>query len=129
MFSQIYSSGIYCINTPQFDDLFGFSVQDVKMEANRGRRLVRRSKIVRSMRWTCLNFCFSFVGFRFVLSVRKEAAPLGVKWDAVRSLSITLVLLRREPKFFKIKQKKNMGQFDMKKNSTIFLENVWKTFF
>ncbi|XP_013889337.1 uncharacterized protein DDB_G0284459, partial [Austrofundulus limnaeus] len=36
----LYASGICCSNTPQFDDLFGFSVQDVKTEVNRGRKLV-----------------------------------------------------------------------------------------
>ncbi|XP_037542126.1 uncharacterized protein phf11 [Nematolebias whitei] len=35
----LFSSGIFCSNTPQFDDLFGFSVQDVKVEVSRGRKL------------------------------------------------------------------------------------------
>ncbi|XP_078142227.1 uncharacterized protein phf11 isoform X1 [Centroberyx gerrardi] len=35
----LYSSGIYCQNSPEFDDLFGFSVEDVKSEVKRGNRL------------------------------------------------------------------------------------------
>ncbi|CAL8322740.1 unnamed protein product [Merluccius merluccius] len=36
---QLYSSGIICENSPDFDDLFGFSAEDVKLEAKRGSRL------------------------------------------------------------------------------------------
>ncbi|KAK0133066.1 PHD finger protein 6 [Merluccius polli] len=39
---QLYSSGIICEYSPEFDDLFGFSVEDVKTEAKRGTRLVGR---------------------------------------------------------------------------------------
>ncbi|MEQ2280746.1 hypothetical protein AMECASPLE_023105 [Ameca splendens] len=35
----LYSSGIFCTNTPQFDDLFGFSVEDVLKEVKRGGKL------------------------------------------------------------------------------------------
>ncbi|XP_071377189.1 uncharacterized protein phf11 isoform X1 [Centroberyx affinis] len=35
----LYSSGIYCQNSPEFDDLFGFSVEDVKSEVKRGKKL------------------------------------------------------------------------------------------
>lgn len=35
----LYSSGIFCTNTPQFDDLFGFSVEDVQKEVKRGAKL------------------------------------------------------------------------------------------
>ncbi|XP_017558482.1 uncharacterized protein phf11 isoform X1 [Pygocentrus nattereri] len=35
----IYSSGIYCRNSPSFDDLFGFDVNDVRQEYIRGRKL------------------------------------------------------------------------------------------
>ncbi|XP_042350916.1 histone-lysine N-methyltransferase SETD1B [Plectropomus leopardus] len=35
----LYSSGLYCRNTPQFDDLFGFCVDDVLNEVKRGSRL------------------------------------------------------------------------------------------
>ncbi|XP_072541364.1 uncharacterized protein phf11 [Salminus brasiliensis] len=35
----IYSSGIFCRNSPSFDDLFGFDVKDVKKEYNRGKKL------------------------------------------------------------------------------------------
>ncbi|XP_028852408.1 PHD finger protein 11 isoform X2 [Denticeps clupeoides] len=35
----LFASGTYCRNTPDFDDLFGFSVEDVKREEQRGRRL------------------------------------------------------------------------------------------
>ncbi|XP_017265807.1 actin cytoskeleton-regulatory complex protein pan1 [Kryptolebias marmoratus] len=35
----LYSAGIFCSDTPQFDDLFGFSVSDVKREVKRGRKL------------------------------------------------------------------------------------------
>ncbi|XP_034550504.1 eisosome protein SEG2 isoform X2 [Notolabrus celidotus] len=35
----LYSSGIYCTESPQEDDLFGFSVDDVKDEVTRGRKL------------------------------------------------------------------------------------------
>ncbi|XP_034142656.1 cell wall protein RTB1 isoform X1 [Esox lucius] len=34
-----YSSGIFCKCTPEFDDLFGFSVEDVRKETKRGNRL------------------------------------------------------------------------------------------
>ncbi|XP_062288260.1 PHD finger protein 6 [Scomber scombrus] len=36
----LFSSGIYCQNSPQFDDLFGFSVDDVMDEVKRGSKLV-----------------------------------------------------------------------------------------
>lgn len=35
----LFSSGIYCRNTPKFDDLFGFSVEDVMEEVKRGNKL------------------------------------------------------------------------------------------
>ncbi|KAF4086761.1 hypothetical protein AMELA_G00088130 [Ameiurus melas] len=35
----LYASGIYCKNSPTFDDLFGFDVGDVKDEYKRGRKL------------------------------------------------------------------------------------------
>ncbi|XP_033842597.2 PHD finger protein 6 [Periophthalmus magnuspinnatus] len=35
----LYSSGLFCRNTPDFDDLFGFSAKDVLSEQQRGRRL------------------------------------------------------------------------------------------
>ncbi|XP_064800151.1 mucin-5AC-like isoform X2 [Oncorhynchus masou masou] len=35
----LYSSGIICKNSPEFDDLFGFSVEDVLNELKRGNRL------------------------------------------------------------------------------------------
>ncbi|KAK6315067.1 hypothetical protein J4Q44_G00145960 [Coregonus suidteri] len=35
----LYSSGIICQNSPEFDDLFGFSVKDVQKEMRRGNRL------------------------------------------------------------------------------------------
>ncbi|XP_024919858.1 uncharacterized protein phf11 isoform X2 [Cynoglossus semilaevis] len=35
----LYSSGLCCENSPQFDDLFGFSVEDVTEEVKRGSRL------------------------------------------------------------------------------------------
>ncbi|KAM4609231.1 uncharacterized protein phf11 isoform 2-T2 [Polymixia lowei] len=35
----LYSSGIYCQNSPDSDDLFGFSVEDVMAEVKRGKRL------------------------------------------------------------------------------------------
>ncbi|KAG7331456.1 hypothetical protein KOW79_005425 [Hemibagrus wyckioides] len=35
----LYASGIYCKNSPCFDDLFGFDVEDVENEARRGRKL------------------------------------------------------------------------------------------
>ncbi|XP_017324793.1 uncharacterized protein phf11 isoform X2 [Ictalurus punctatus] len=35
----LYASGIYCKNSPTFDDLFGFDVDDVKDEYKRGRKL------------------------------------------------------------------------------------------
>ncbi|XP_062391447.1 histone-lysine N-methyltransferase 2A isoform X3 [Sardina pilchardus] len=35
----LYASGIYCKNSPLFDDLFGFSVEDVKRERRRGKKL------------------------------------------------------------------------------------------
>ncbi|XP_063049087.1 PHD finger protein 11 [Engraulis encrasicolus] len=35
----LYASGIYCVNSPLFDDLFGFSVEDVRKEKRRGKRL------------------------------------------------------------------------------------------
>lgn len=37
---QLFSSGIFCRSSPQFDDLFGFSVEDVLNEVKRGRKLV-----------------------------------------------------------------------------------------
>uniref|UniRef100_A0A673WBK7 Uncharacterized LOC115161248 n=1 Tax=Salmo trutta TaxID=8032 RepID=A0A673WBK7_SALTR len=37
---QLYSSGIICQNSPEFDDLFGFSVEDVLNEMKRGNRLI-----------------------------------------------------------------------------------------
>ncbi|XP_078030295.1 uncharacterized protein LOC117250729 [Epinephelus lanceolatus] len=36
----LFSSGIICQSTPQHDDLFGFSVEDVLCEVQRGKRLV-----------------------------------------------------------------------------------------
>ncbi|KAM4730834.1 uncharacterized protein phf11 isoform 2-T2 [Anableps anableps] len=36
----LFSSGIFCTNTPQFDDLFGFSVDDVLKEVKRGGKLL-----------------------------------------------------------------------------------------
>ncbi|XP_021453584.2 PHD finger protein 11 isoform X3 [Oncorhynchus mykiss] len=36
----LYSSGIICKNSPEFDDLFGFSVEDVLKELKRGNRLI-----------------------------------------------------------------------------------------
>ncbi|XP_045563299.1 uncharacterized protein isoform X1 [Salmo salar] len=36
----LYSSGIICQNSPEFDDLFGFSVEDVLNEMKRGNRLI-----------------------------------------------------------------------------------------
>ncbi|XP_044221641.1 uncharacterized protein phf11 isoform X2 [Thunnus albacares] len=35
----LFSSGIYCQNSPEFDDLFGFSVEDVMKEVRRGNKL------------------------------------------------------------------------------------------
>ncbi|XP_060731687.1 uncharacterized protein phf11 isoform X1 [Tachysurus vachellii] len=35
----LYASGIYCKNSPTYDDLFGFDVDDVENEARRGRKL------------------------------------------------------------------------------------------
>ncbi|MCJ8732240.1 hypothetical protein PDJAM_G00209060 [Pangasius djambal] len=35
----LYASGIYCKNSPTFDDLFGFDVEDVLKECKRGRKL------------------------------------------------------------------------------------------
>lgn len=37
---QLYSAGLICENSPEFDDLFGFSVEDVENEVKRGRKLV-----------------------------------------------------------------------------------------
>ncbi|XP_044073294.1 lisH domain-containing protein C1711.05 isoform X2 [Siniperca chuatsi] len=36
----LFSSGIYCRNSPEFDDLFGFSVEDVMTEVKRGSKLI-----------------------------------------------------------------------------------------
>ncbi|XP_058510787.1 PHD finger protein 6-like isoform X4 [Solea solea] len=38
----LFASGLYCKNTPEFDDLFGFSVEDVRDEVNRGNKLTCR---------------------------------------------------------------------------------------
>ncbi|XP_022596738.1 PHD finger protein 11 isoform X2 [Seriola dumerili] len=35
----LFSSGIFCRNSPEFDDLFGFSVEDVMTEVKRGSKL------------------------------------------------------------------------------------------
>ncbi|XP_066497476.1 histone-lysine N-methyltransferase 2D isoform X2 [Hoplias malabaricus] len=35
----LYSSGIYCRESPSYDDLFGFDVEDVKKEIRRGAKL------------------------------------------------------------------------------------------
>ncbi|KAM9343630.1 uncharacterized protein phf11 isoform 4-T4 [Pholidichthys leucotaenia] len=35
----LYSAGICCQNSPQFDDLFGFAVEDVRKEVKRGSKL------------------------------------------------------------------------------------------
>uniref|UniRef100_A0A8C6S7Y8 PHD-type domain-containing protein n=1 Tax=Neogobius melanostomus TaxID=47308 RepID=A0A8C6S7Y8_9GOBI len=35
----LYSSGLFCRESPQLDDLFGFSVEDVLSERQRGRKL------------------------------------------------------------------------------------------
>ncbi|XP_023256482.1 PHD finger protein 11 isoform X2 [Seriola lalandi dorsalis] len=35
----LFSSGIFCRNSPEFDDLFGFSVEDVMNEVKRGSKL------------------------------------------------------------------------------------------
>ncbi|XP_061547249.1 PHD finger protein 6 isoform X2 [Phycodurus eques] len=36
----LFSSGIYCTDSPLFDDLFGFSVEDVREEVKRGSKLL-----------------------------------------------------------------------------------------
>lgn len=36
----LFASGIYCKNSPTYDDLFGFDVEDVKKELKRGKRLL-----------------------------------------------------------------------------------------
>ncbi|XP_058642546.1 uncharacterized protein LOC131546721 isoform X2 [Onychostoma macrolepis] len=36
----LFASGIYCKNSPTYDDLFGFDVDDVKKELKRGKRLL-----------------------------------------------------------------------------------------
>ncbi|XP_014020131.2 uncharacterized protein phf11 isoform X2 [Salmo salar] len=36
----LYSSGIICQNSPELDDLFGFTVKDVQNEMRRGNRLI-----------------------------------------------------------------------------------------
>ncbi|XP_027879171.1 uncharacterized protein phf11 isoform X2 [Xiphophorus couchianus] len=36
----LFSSGIFCTDTPQFDDLFGFSVEHVQEEVKRGSKLL-----------------------------------------------------------------------------------------
>ncbi|XP_078118353.1 uncharacterized protein phf11 isoform X2 [Sander vitreus] len=36
----LFSSGLYCRNSPQFDDLFGFFVEDVLSEVKRGSKLI-----------------------------------------------------------------------------------------
>ncbi|KAK5890133.1 hypothetical protein CesoFtcFv8_013690 [Champsocephalus esox] len=36
----LFSSALFCRNTPQFDNLFGFSVDDVLGEVKRGRQLI-----------------------------------------------------------------------------------------
>ncbi|XP_051762127.1 nascent polypeptide-associated complex subunit alpha, muscle-specific form isoform X2 [Ctenopharyngodon idella] len=36
----LFASGIYCKNSPTYDDLFGFDVDDVKDELRRGKRLL-----------------------------------------------------------------------------------------
>ncbi|XP_008432492.1 uncharacterized protein phf11 isoform X2 [Poecilia reticulata] len=41
----LFSSGIFCTDTPEFDDLFGFSIEDVQKEVKRGSKLsCRRCK-------------------------------------------------------------------------------------
>ncbi|XP_052004173.1 mucin-1-like [Xyrauchen texanus] len=35
----LFASGIYCKNSPTYDDLFGFAVDDVNQELRRGKRL------------------------------------------------------------------------------------------
>ncbi|XP_043105306.1 uncharacterized protein LOC122351939 [Puntigrus tetrazona] len=35
----LYASAIFCTNSPTYDDLFGFDVEDVKKELKRGKRL------------------------------------------------------------------------------------------
>uniref|UniRef100_A0AAQ4RTA9 PHD-type domain-containing protein n=1 Tax=Gasterosteus aculeatus aculeatus TaxID=481459 RepID=A0AAQ4RTA9_GASAC len=37
---QLFSSGLVCSSSPQFDDLFGFSVGDVLAEVKRGSKLM-----------------------------------------------------------------------------------------
>ncbi|RXN29004.1 proteoglycan 4-like isoform X4 [Labeo rohita] len=53
----LFASGIYCQNSPTFDDLFGFEVEDVKKELKRGRRLVVREEGVNHCLrfWLCKN--------------------------------------------------------------------------
>ncbi|XP_032385101.1 uncharacterized protein phf11 [Etheostoma spectabile] len=36
----LFSSGLFCRNSPQFDDLFGFFVEDVLSEVKRGSKLI-----------------------------------------------------------------------------------------
>lgn len=36
----LFSSGLFCRNSPEFDDLFGFSVEDVQSEVKRGSKLM-----------------------------------------------------------------------------------------
>ncbi|XP_034740610.1 endochitinase A [Etheostoma cragini] len=36
----LFSSGLFCRNSPQFDDLFGFLVEDVLSEVKRGNKLI-----------------------------------------------------------------------------------------
>ncbi|XP_061580141.1 uncharacterized protein LOC133446208 isoform X2 [Cololabis saira] len=36
----LFSSGIFCTNSPEFSELFGFNEEDVKLEVKRGHRLM-----------------------------------------------------------------------------------------
>lgn len=100
---QLFSSGIFCRSSPQFDDLFGFSVEDVLNEVKRGRKLVtfcdiftNKSAQLILLKYSC--HCFNqYVCIRCVPNVRKMVPRLGVKSNAVRSPTTTLVLSKKEP--------------------------------
>lgn len=104
----MYASGIYCENTPEFDDLFGFSVKEVMKEIKRGSRLVKNAHILRYKHTTCFHFLpveCCVCGFcSFVTNVRKKAPQLDVKSAAARGRTTTRVLSRPEPRHLRVKR-------------------------
>lgn len=110
--SQYFSSGIYCQHSPQFDDLFGFSVEDVMEEVKRGSKLVKIIHIFVNRVPEAFLLVPSLCWFRTrcVTNVRKRAPLLGVRSNAARSPTTTRALFKTELRLLRTHKREYMGQ-------------------